>query len=298
MQSLSFGQRLSNTLVKIGHKNVFRFCTNLALLRAVMNTAAKVNYPIPSRVARRDFELPSESGTLKMIAFGDEQADRVLIYHHGGGYVMGSEHTHGRLAALIAERTQSLVLFPLYRLAPDFAPPAQLDDALTCYRHALSLNKPVWLCGESAGGSLSMSLLAQIKAEGLTLPNGTSVFSPCTDWRDRDSAERYANSGEMMLTLNFLRTAHRSMASLADHYQVTPILGDYRGCTPVQLQVAKTEYLYPDSVEMHALLQRQEVDSELVEFGDVHHAWQLSVGRSHEADLSIEHLRVFMARTA
>src|SRR5689334_24686774 len=65
-------------------------------------------------------------------------ADRVLLYFHGGGYVMGSARTHRDLAARFSQAAGVRVLAPNYRLAPENPYPAALEDATAVYRWLLA----------------------------------------------------------------------------------------------------------------------------------------------------------------
>ena len=59
--------------------------------------------------------------------------DRVLLYLHGGAYMMGSARTHRDLAARFSQAAGVRVLVPNYRLAPENPYPAALEDATAVY---------------------------------------------------------------------------------------------------------------------------------------------------------------------
>ncbi|MBV1927968.1 MAG: alpha/beta hydrolase, partial [Gammaproteobacteria bacterium] len=81
--------------------------------------------------------------------------DRVLLYLHGGGYVIGSIATHRGLTASLSKAANCRVLSLDYRLAPEHIYPAAVDDATKAYRWLLSqgiaANK-ITIAGDSAGG--------------------------------------------------------------------------------------------------------------------------------------------------
>jgi acetyl esterase/lipase len=64
-------------------------------------------------------------------------SDRVILYLHGGGYVMGSPSTHIRLAGHIAKAVGCRALNLDYRLAPEHPFPAAVEDATSAYRWLL-----------------------------------------------------------------------------------------------------------------------------------------------------------------
>src|SRR5687767_2980266 len=86
--------------------------------------------------------------------------DAVVLYLHGGGYVIGSPRSHRHLAAAIGIAAQTPVLLPDYRLAPEHPFPAAVDDAVAAYRWLLG--RPIAparivIAGDSAGGGLTVA---------------------------------------------------------------------------------------------------------------------------------------------
>src|SRR5215471_1483412 len=81
--------------------------------------------------------------------------DRVILYLHGGGYVMGSINTHRAMVARVARASQARALALDYRLAPENPFPAAVEDATAAYRWLLTEGyKParIVIAGDSAGG--------------------------------------------------------------------------------------------------------------------------------------------------
>src|SRR5713226_9828306 len=103
---------------------------------------------------------PVEAGGVKAewIVPPGAAEDRVILYLHGGGYVMGSINTHRAMVARIARASQGRALLIDYRLAPEHPFPGAVDDAVAAYRWMLSQGcKPakVTIAGDSAGGGLA-----------------------------------------------------------------------------------------------------------------------------------------------
>jgi acetyl esterase len=89
-----------------------------------------------------------------------ENAPAVVLYLHGGGFVVGGLESHDDVCAEIAARTGFDVLAVDYRLAPEHQHPAAFDDAMAVFEWLLSRSLPVLLCGDSAGGNLAAALAA------------------------------------------------------------------------------------------------------------------------------------------
>ena len=112
------------------------------------------------------------------------QKDKVLLYIHGGGFISGSCHTHRVHVAKFAKGCQLRSLVFDYRLAPEHPFPAALDDCVIAYKWLLKKGyKPsdIVVGGESAGATLTLSLLLALKAGRIPLPRAAFSISPITD---------------------------------------------------------------------------------------------------------------------
>ncbi|KAJ3312358.1 hypothetical protein HDU76_002901 [Blyttiomyces sp. JEL0837] len=142
---------------------------------------------------------------------GRGKSQKVILYLHGGAYVIGNPQVYRLLTSRIAMETGCRVFIPHYRLAPEAPFPAALHDALAAYLYLLNPHHPTFACtrtghrhphiheaiapteiilmGDSAGGGLCMSLLNYLK-DYLSWPNGVPMiplpssailFSPWVD---------------------------------------------------------------------------------------------------------------------
>ena len=113
-------------------------------------------------------------------------AGKALLYIHGGGFISGSCKTHRMHVAKFASGCQLKSLVFDYRLAPEHPFPAALDDCVAVYNWLLEDGyKPddIIIGGESAGGTLTLSLLLALKEQGIGLPKASFAISPVTDLR-------------------------------------------------------------------------------------------------------------------
>lgn len=200
----------------------------------------------------------------------------VILYFHGGAYVFGTSTTHRAMLATLSALTGLPACLPDYRLAPEHPFPAQIEDALACYR-ALRAAHQVIIGGDSAGGGLALALLHEILAQDLAPPLGVFAFSPLTDitYSGASVAENAARDcvlsanriGEMLEM--FLR-AHDPRDPRA-----SPLFGQFTGAPPVWLTVGDTEILRDDTLRLHAALAAQGVQSTTTVKRDHPHVWPI-----------------------
>jgi monoterpene epsilon-lactone hydrolase len=137
--------------------------------------------PLPEGVSVQ----PSRAGVPSLLITPTRSQSGPLIIHlHGGGFYAGSSITHRGLGSHIALASQSQVLLPDYRLAPEYPFPAALENAVAAYRWALALGRKAHeliLSGDLAGGYLARSTLLEIRRQQLPLPCSIILLSPWLD---------------------------------------------------------------------------------------------------------------------
>ncbi|MGI9431507.1 MAG: alpha/beta hydrolase fold domain-containing protein, partial [Myxococcota bacterium] len=118
------------------------------------------------------------------IRMPDSRDDRVVLYLHGGGYVIGSAKTHRSLVARISRESGARCLSLDYRLAPEHPFPAAVDDAVAGFRHLLGSGvepSRIVVGGDSAGGGLTLATLLALRDAGDPLPAAGFCYSPWAD---------------------------------------------------------------------------------------------------------------------
>lgn len=83
----------------------------------------------------------------------------VILYFHGGGFVVGGLESHDDVCAEICERTGQFVVSVDYRLVPEHVHPAAFEDSITSFNWVQSeYDLPIILVGDSAGGNLAAAV--------------------------------------------------------------------------------------------------------------------------------------------
>ncbi len=151
--------------------------------------------------------------------------DPLLVYFHGGGWVVGSIDTHDAPCRVLAERARVRVLSVDYRLAPEHPFPAAVDDVVAAYRwvaaHAAEFGADpdrLAVGGDSAGGNLAAVAAIEAARAGLPLRFQLLIY-PATDMKGRFESRRLFAEG-FMLTRD--RMAEAEQKYLGDHDRTDP----------------------------------------------------------------------------
>lgn len=199
-----------------------------------------------------------------VLAPGADTSRRVL-YIHGGGFAMGSPKSHRTMTCNLAELTQSAVLAIDYRLLPENRHKDCVEDCRAAY-HWILENGPdgasgirqLFIGGDSAGGNLSLSLVAWIRDQKLRVPEAVVAFSPLTDVTFSGASVAGNVESDVMLK-PFMKALIRIPAFVKSwwvvfNYKVrpsdptaSPLLGDLSDLPPTLVQASEAEMLLDDA---------------------------------------------------
>jgi acetyl esterase len=171
-----------------------------AEVRAAKEAVADAGSPLDLLVATEDRVVPGPAGPLPVRIFrtGADGPKPIVLYFHGGGWVIGSLNTHSRPCRGLARRAGCLVVSVDYRLAPEHPFPAGLEDcwAATVWasENAAEIGgdaHKVAVAGDSAGGNLAAVIALRARDRGTPLAMQVLVY-PNTDFRlDTESCLAY-----------------------------------------------------------------------------------------------------------
>lgn len=220
---------------------------------------------------------------------GRRTSDQVLLYLHGGGFIMGSLATTRPMASHLAALTGRRVLVIDYTLAPGGAFPTQVDQTLAAYRWLAGQHVPaadLVLAGDSAGGGLALAAAQLLRDEGAPAPGGLVLLSPLLDLRlgspsIDDHAEHDPQTPRWLLEL--MVRCYLGEDGVADDPRVSPLLGDLAGLPPMLIQVAEHEALRDDSVTLSDATRAAGGTAALQVWPGMIHVWHAFAPRVPEA---------------
>jgi monoterpene epsilon-lactone hydrolase len=179
----------------------------------------------------------------------------VVLYFHGGVYVMGDAFLAADLASQVGRRTRAKAISVDYRLAPEHPYPAAIDDALAAYKALLDTDtdpSDIILAGESAGAGLAIATLVNARDHGLPLPAAAFAMSPYADLTLAGTTMETKREADPLLSKESLQARVPDYASGHDAGLglISPIFADLSGLPPLVIQAGTHEVLLDDAVRL------------------------------------------------
>jgi acetyl esterase/lipase len=231
--------------------------------------------------------------------FTPDAGDNVLLYLHGGGYVMGSPTSHRKLAGDLSRASGMRALLLDYRLAPEFPLPAGVDDAVAAYRWLVdngTAPEAIAVGGDSAGGGLAVAALIALREAGLPEPAAAVCISPWADLTCQGESYRTRAERDPMVGDGDLRRYSDWYLNGADPLEplASPARADLHGLPPMLIHVGDDEVLLDDSRLLAEQAAADGVDVKLDVWPEMFHVWHVFAGRVPESTAAVEQIGAFL----
>ncbi|MGX7827135.1 alpha/beta hydrolase [Actinokineospora sp. 24-640] len=245
-----------------------------------LNLSEVFPYPIPAGVTITDHEIDDGGQRLVFRSYRPENlsGSGLLVYFHGGGFIVGSLESHNTVVAEMAANTGLVTVAAEFRQAPEHPFPAAPDD---CYRILTALasdpeilgpdvdtSEPV-LCGDSSGANLAVAVSMMCRDRGGPRPRGHALIGPVLDfarWFDPDPEVSF---GEEM---KHYARSYCPDRELAEHPYASPLVrGTFENMPPCYIMSTEYDDLRDDAVQYVERLRDNDIPVRLVvEPGLVH----------------------------
>ncbi len=228
----------------------------------------------------------------------ESQADRTILFFHGGEFTAGSTEDHLGLIARIATATRARIFSVEYRLAPEHVYPAAADDAFAAYRYLMLHDHPphrVIPVGISAGGTLTLGLLLSLRDQKLPMPPAAICMSPAVDMLF-SGASMVSNRDRDWITparLNVMRTMYLAGHD-PDDPGASPTHANLSHLPQLYIQGGSHELLFDD---ISAFVKKAKWAGVVVRFEiweGMFHCWQVFGEQVPEAKEAVEHIGAFV----
>jgi acetyl esterase/lipase len=226
------------------------------------------------------------------------RSDAVLVYLHGGAYVVGAAQLHWWLLSRLCHDTGSLGVMVDYRLAPEHPFPAALNDAVAVLNDLADVHgaNNLVVLGDSAGGGLAVATAMRLRDDGQAVPGKLVLLSPWLDIALDDPDITALEKMDSVLARNGLAEAGKWYASGADLKApyLSPVRGNLRGLPPMLLQIGTREILLPDCRTFRDKALEQGVDLIYREYPELFHVWTLLFPMLPEGEEAVQEILAFV----
>jgi acetyl esterase len=214
-----------------------------------------------------DIRLPLQSGTVFARHYHPSPNKKLpmIVFYHGGGFVVGSVNTHDEACRLIAVHAKAQVISIEYPLAPEVSPQSLIqscEDALAWVyqnrRHFKILKNRIAVAGDSAGGNIS-AVVSQRAVNASYAPEAQFLIYPTVDFKSRHPSF-FAYKEGLVLTegdidhvTEYYSTRHKVAL---DHPLISPTYGNLKKLAPTYLITAGHDVLHDEGkIYAHKLRQ-------------------------------------------
>ncbi len=231
-----------------------------------------------------------------------EDNGKVLVYTHGGAYVLYSAASTLISSVPVADVTGLRVVSVDYTVAP-FAKWNEVTDQVIQVIKALMAEgyglENIAIYGDSAGGGLTAGTVLKMRDQGLGMPAAVVLWSSWSDITETgDTYETIKDRDPILVYANFLANAANAYADPADRKNpyVSPLYGDYsKGFPPTLIQVGTKEIFFSNSVRHYQTLDRANISVKLDPYEGMWHVFQILNWQLPESELARQKMAVFLA---
>ncbi len=205
-------------------------------------------------VAAEELRAPGGGETIRPAG----RKETLLVYFHGGGYVVGSPHASRSLVGRMAGAFGGPALSVAYRLAPEHPHPAALDDARAVWRALIDEREldpaRIAVTGDSAGAGLTLALALELRDAGEPMPGALGLISPWLDLTLDADGRRPPAPRDVVLTRGLINAwaAAYLNGSPAENPAVSPLHGDLAGLPPLVVHTSGDDLLRADGERLVA----------------------------------------------
>ncbi len=235
-------------------------------------------FPNPEKIIRRNVEEFYINDKMQTFVWGNEDANHIILYFHGGAYVYPPMLLHFKAVDNIAKKTGARVYFPIYPRIPayHFKDVYPLVDKL--YSDILKTAPPesVTLMGDSAGGGIALGFALWLKDFDLPQPKNIILISPWLDvTMSNKSMEKYEKKDPLLAVWGLRKMGQIWAGGKDDRIMpyVSPIYGDHEGLGKITMLVGTRELFYPEVMRFSKLLHQQKIDYNLLIAHKMNHAF-------------------------
>jgi acetyl esterase/lipase len=293
----SMSQQQQLVLDGILRQGQFDPAADVPTLRAAFN-ALMAQIPVAPDIQQKPTNIGGVDG-IEVTIQGAAETEKVILYLHGGVYVIGSAAASVSLVGDLVRRSGAKGITLDYRLAPENPYPAAVEDAQAAYEGLLAQGLDpgqIALAGESAGGGLAVATLLALRDAGVPLPSCAFLMSPYADLTLSGDSLFEKEAVDPLLSPASLRLRVPDYVGGADASDpgISPVFGDLSGLPPLLIQVGSHEVLLSDAVRLAGRAATADVPVTLEVTPGVPHVFQAYAALLDEAGAALDRAASFL----
>lgn len=258
----------------------------------------------PSGYTNEKIDLSASS--IEIVQNAAQANDNIIYQLHGGGYVIGFMDVYRNMAVRYSKLSGGADVASLnYRIAPESTYPAALEDAVEGWEFLLAKGyrpENIIVAGDSAGGNLTLALVAKLRDEGKELPKAVICMSPWADLAGKGESHTaniykdplFGIKEGAAISENFVPPTYAGSTGLTDKY-LSPMYGSFSGFPPMLIQVGTYEILESDSQTVYEKAKAAGVDVKLTRYNGMFHVFQMAGKMLPESKAAWAEVSVFLA---
>ena len=208
--------------------------------------------PGPALAAIGDAEINTPHGALPIRVYypAARPGPRLIVYFHGGGFVLGNLDSHDRNVRRLAIASGAVIVSIDYRLAPEFPFPAGIEDALSALHFIASTSSnfvrtppQIFVAGDSAGATLAIAATLALAEESGPALAGLIAFYPMVDLSNVGGTGSYRAFGDGRVGLSltdaeWFRDQYTPDPAVRTDWRCSPLYSENLALLPPTLIVA------------------------------------------------------------
>src|SRR5258705_891431 len=225
--------------------------------------------------------------------------NKIVIYLHGGMFVLGSIETYKPMVSYFASAFSTKILFIEYALAPEKPFPNGITDILKVYRQHIRRDpdSKITLMGDSAGGGLGATLIKMAYEEKLQTPSSVIFLSPWIYLRGNTESYETRKKLDPILTKDKLMQ-YAGYYAANNWNEADPGQFTFNNFPPLLILVGSNEILFDDSKLFYEKIKLLQPESQMKEYENQVHGWPLIDIKSDAAKDALTSIEKFISKTS
>ena len=231
----------------------------------------------------------------------------VIVFYHGGGWVVCGLHTHDALCRYLAYKTGFAVISVDYRLAPEYKYPTAVNDSFATLEWIAYNGKSlemdtskISVCGDSAGGNMAAVMCLKARKNGFPFVSCQALLYPAVDIAHTDTCS-YRNFskgyGLTMADMDNFRELYLNNPEERNNDDVSPLLaGDHTDLPPAVIITAGFDVLRDDGELYAAKLKKAGVKVKLIRYEKMFHGFMCTGGLIKDAWRASDEVAEFIVK--